>query len=399
MHANSVRAEADKRLFQTIMADRMVQQVLQQMQEQGEQLGTRRSLLAQALRLTPAVAPNLHKTLRHCVERLDVQMDVEVFVYPSANYNAACTPPEGGRVFVLLSSSLLQSFESAELTFVLGHELGHHVYEHHKVPLGPLLSGQLGVKPQLVLQVLAWQRQAEISADRAGMLCCGEFTAAARGFFKLSSGMVDAPGPEQIKAFVEQAEELYRESEAMGSADSRHQTDWMSSHPFSPIRLRAAEIFSRSVAFEGGTVELGEVELQVAELMGLMEASYLEEDSEEAEVMRRALFTAALLLADVSRGVSSQELEALRDLLGPGSVPAQVDIDRLRPLLDDRLQAVKAKVRPTRRVQLLRDLATIARADSPIHKKERAMMVQIAATIEVDSLLLDRVLAAPTELD
>ena len=144
---------------------------------------------------------------------------------------------------------------------------------------------------------------------------------------------------------------------------------------------------------------LSDVELQVAELMGLMEASYLEEDSEEAEVMRRALFTAALLLADVSRGISTEELQALRDLLGPASVPPHVDIERLRPLLDERLQAVKEKVRPTRRVQLLGDLASIARADSPVDKKERAMMVGIASAMEVDSLLVDRVLAAPTELD
>ena len=133
--------------------------------------------------------------------------------------------------------------------------------------------------------------------------------------------------------------------------------------------------------------------------MGLMEASYLEEDSDEAEVMRRALFTAALVLADVSRGVSSEELQALRDLLGPRSVPPQVDIERLRPLLEDRLQAVKDKVRPTRRVQLLRDLATIARADSPVTAKERVMMVDIARGMQVDTLLVDRVLAAPTELD
>ena len=39
------------------------------------------------------------------------------------------------------------------------------------------------------MKLYAWNRNAEISADRAGLLCCQDFEAVGRTFFKLSSGV------------------------------------------------------------------------------------------------------------------------------------------------------------------------------------------------------------------
>ena len=39
------------------------------------------------------------------------------------------------------------------------------------------------------MELLSWQRRAEISADRAGLLCCGSLDVASSAFFKIISGL------------------------------------------------------------------------------------------------------------------------------------------------------------------------------------------------------------------
>ena len=197
--------------------------------------GTRRSLLARALRLTPEVEPEIFALLDACRERLEVEESVELYVFASPNFNAALARPEGGHIFVLLSSSLMESFSPEELRFVVGHELGHYVYDHHAIPLPLLFDPRSKLPADLYLKLHTWQRYAEISADRAGLFCTAGMKGVARALFKLSSGLHDAPDDVRIAAFMEQADELFREAERASSQKDVGSTDWMSTHPFTPF--------------------------------------------------------------------------------------------------------------------------------------------------------------------
>ena len=90
---------------------------------------------------------------------------------------------------VMLSSSLLEGFEPDGLQFVIGHELGHHLFDHRRIPVGALLGGEVQIGAALALRLFAWQRYAEISSDRAGLACAGRLEPAAHALFKLSSGL------------------------------------------------------------------------------------------------------------------------------------------------------------------------------------------------------------------
>ena len=89
------------------------------------------------------------------------------------------------------SSSLLEAFDENELMFVVGHEFGHHVYQHHDIPIGYILNGKHRPSASLALQLFTWARYAEISADRAGAYCANDLNAVARALFKLASGLTD----------------------------------------------------------------------------------------------------------------------------------------------------------------------------------------------------------------
>ena len=82
-----------------------------------------------------------------CTERLGIDSPLELYAYASPQFNAACFKPEEGRVFIMFSSSLLEAFSDTELLFVMGHELGHHVYQHHDLPIGYILRGPEPIPP------------------------------------------------------------------------------------------------------------------------------------------------------------------------------------------------------------------------------------------------------------
>ena len=78
--------------------------------------------------------------------------------------------------------------DASELQFVLGHEFGHASFGHLDIAVNHLMeSGDL--LPLSAMRLRAWQRAAEISADRAGLMLCGSLDAALRATFKASSGI------------------------------------------------------------------------------------------------------------------------------------------------------------------------------------------------------------------
>lgn len=393
----SVRAEADRALFARLERDPAVQRVREALQKDEGRRGTRRHLLARALRLNATIAPKLSAVLGECMETLGVHTEVELYVHPSADYNAGVTQPEGDRVFVLVTAALMEHFDAEEMRFVLGHELGHHLYGHHAIPLQHLSSSRSGVSAEVVLTAFAWQRHAEISADRAGLLCTRALDGAARALFKLSSGLRRAPSPDQVHAFMEQAMELQRETEGLDSQVEN--TDWLSTHPFSPIRLRAAAAFAESAVFRANGPSLPEVEAAVGDLMALMEASYLKERTEAAEAMRRLLFTAGVMVTAAAGSSGDAERRALEALLGAGTVPRGLDLARVSATLDERVTAVRDLVPRARRGQLVRDLVLIARADGDVQAAELDLLHDLATRLDVSRRIVDLALESDPELD
>ena len=151
------------------------------MEEQQSSQKTRRSLLARALRLSLLHLRNVTSSIMVARYSMLKQKLSCIFTVES-EMNVGCTQPEDGRVFILVSSSLLESFDHDELCFVVGHELGHHIYNHHSIPLSLLLANHRNLPSQLVLLAHRWQRHAEVSVDRAGIACVGRFDTVARAF-------------------------------------------------------------------------------------------------------------------------------------------------------------------------------------------------------------------------
>ena len=399
MLRTDLQAQGDRDLSEQLLKDRDVRYALEKLETEAKDGGARRQRLATAIRLSPEMAPDVHEIMEACRVTLGLDLPVETYVFPSPVFNAAAVRPEHGLLFVMLSSSLLEAFEPGELRFVVGHELAHHLFDHHRIPLGALLGGAMPVSPSLALQLFAWQRYAEISADRAGLACAGGLDPAAHALFKLASGLRGGRIQVRIDRFLNQAADFRQEAERESDSGDSVRADWFATHPFSPLRLRAVELASRSEFMLSGGMTRADLEAEVHELMTLMDPSYLQENSSAAEAMRRLLFAGAILIATTRSEPDAKALAKLDQLLGPGTVPFTINREAIRQDLPSRIERVRELVRPLRWGQIIRDLSVIARADQQMSGAELQVIRDIAHALGVEESLVTATTSADPGLD
>ena len=403
MNAASIRCANDLALFEKLKQHRDVKRVNEQIERHEAEgpTGVRRNLLTTSVRLTKGMAPEIAKMADECIEKLGVEMPLELYVYSSPQFNAACFKPEDDRLYVMFSSSLLEGFNSQELKFVMGHELGHHVYDHHAIPIGYLLrgQGQGSPDPQLALELFAWSRYAEISADRAGAHCAQDMDAVARALFKLSSGLTSKIVEFSLDDFVAQVDDLKVGDDEPGAGSS--QADWFSTHPFSPLRVKALKLFESSELYSNSdsTLSKEDLEVRVQAVLSLMEPSYLEAKTDTAEAMRRLLFAGLIAVADANDGISKDELEVFAKFFGKYAFSDKLDIEKIKETIPVRVKEVVEKASEPQRMQVLHDMCTMADANGGVHAKERSLLDSIADMMGISRSFICQSLESCKDLD
>lgn len=202
----------------------------------------RASLLGSAVRVNARQFPSLHRLAEQCAQRLGMPLP-ELYVANSPFMNAHTFGTEE-KSFIVLSSSLVDACSEEELRFVIGHEMGH-IQSHHIIfhtiiliaeQLAFLLAGPIVLPAALALRT--WHRYAEITCDRAGLICAQNLEAACRSFIRI------AVGSHRLAAEVN-IDELLSQIDASNSSFGRY-IEALSTHPFLPKRIKAIQIFSES---------------------------------------------------------------------------------------------------------------------------------------------------------
>ncbi len=196
-----------------------------------------------ALRVSENQFPWVWQRYVEVCETLDVPR-YELFVSQTPLVNAGAYGME--KPFIVLNSGALRLLDEEELTWLLGHELGHIMSGHVLYRTMTVLLLQLaqmgfpvvGLAARAVLvALLEWNRKAELSSDRAGLLAAQNPEAAMKGFMKLAGGGTE--DETDLNEFLVQAEE-YRTSGDAADLVFKVLNLLGTSHPFHV--LRAAEI-------------------------------------------------------------------------------------------------------------------------------------------------------------
>lgn len=141
-------------------------------------------LKADAVKVEGDQLPELANTFTKVCAKLQIQKIPDLYVLQSGGLLNAFTTRHSGRNFVVVYSELLDTYgpDSAEIEFLLGHELGHIKRSH--------ILKRLLVAPGLFFPLLgnAYSRACELSCDRHGMFSATESQGAINAMMILAGG-------------------------------------------------------------------------------------------------------------------------------------------------------------------------------------------------------------------
>jgi len=190
--------------------------------------------------------PAIHALVRRCAETLQIRAPT-VYVSPQMGGLRVRTLGPADDATILLGAGLIDHLGEPELLFVLGRECGH-VQNGHTVYLTALyfLSNaanmivRWGSQPA-VIALNGWSRRAEITADRAGLLCARELAVATEALVKLAIGSRKVYGGIDVEEYLRQLDEH-------GSGPGRFH-ELFSRQPYLPKRVQALRLFAETTFF------------------------------------------------------------------------------------------------------------------------------------------------------
>lgn len=410
---NKYRLSVEQSLFDELINNSSVTRAIGRIRSHfsGYGFGRKRDLLAHSVRLTPRIHPELFRIREECVEKLNFREPFELYISSWSSHNAYCYKPPVGNTIIVLSSQIIKDFTPGEIKFVLGHELGHAIFEHAAIPM-PLTSFVTDAAGRIVpldttLKLFKWSRSAEFSADRLGLVCAGSLDNVISAFFKMASGLNIPITLDHTKSFLAQINSLVFSPIArpeLNPGDS--QTDCFSTHPFSPLRVRSIMRFGTSEGFRhdygGGPFEISNTDLErlVTEDLSLMDPDYLQDKTPKSQILRELLLYAGVLVANADGEVHTSEMEALATLLGKDKVDTLPSVELAQSKSETLFQAAKAQTSLLERTRVIQHLTIIALADQVSDEREIALIEKFAGSLEVDPAIVSQtILAATNSMD
>lgn len=197
---------------------------------------------ANAVKVGPNQFPEIYALYQDVLKTLDIETEYDLFVSQTPIVNAGAYGMD--RPFIILNSGMLIILNEEELSYILAHELGHIVSDHVLYRTMTVLLIQLasmgfpivGIAARAVLvALLEWQRKAEFSCDRAGLLAVQDPNVVMSALMKLAGGG-ELKYDMNLEEFIRQAED-YRDSGDVADQVFKILNLLGSTHPFPVLRV------------------------------------------------------------------------------------------------------------------------------------------------------------------
>lgn len=243
---------ADRGAMATLRAVPGITSVLKAVAGMWSERAERLLALGSAVRVGEKQYPKINQLRVDCAETLDLDTVPDLFVArsPVANgYAIGIDQP-----FILITTAAVEALDHEALRAMIGHETGH-ILSGHSVLRTLLLRllqlqasvqwvplGAIGLRA-VIAALLEWFRKAELTADRAGLLCSQDPAAVLRKhvYFAGGTSMSDI----DIPAFMQQAKE-YEEVDDIRDSILKLMTVETMTHPFAVVRAAQLQRWAAS---------------------------------------------------------------------------------------------------------------------------------------------------------
>lgn len=214
---------------------------------------------SKAVAVGPGQFPQIHEMGVRCAETLNIGIP-QIFVVQNPVMNAFTFATGEVDQIIVMTSGLVEAVNEAELLAVIGHECGHIHNRHviynmvwemltNEVARGILLEllnkltrsslvlylVELVFKGAAGLLFMRWHRCAEITCDRAGLICGGSPEASRVLPGKLAMGHIGDVEGFSADAYAQQMK-TWRKS-------ALRFMELANTHPLGPIRVQAIDSF------------------------------------------------------------------------------------------------------------------------------------------------------------
>ena len=224
----------------------------------------------QSIAVSPRQYPEIYAIGEDCARRLGIGIP-QIFICSALEGHACTIATDDVTPMIILSSSIVERLEMEELKFVIGHECGH-IHNLHGVyntavefmtntmiktvleqfvatGLPNLLdAAEKVIHGGIMLFLLRWSRCAEITCDRAGLICCGDLNTANVVLAKLITGGGNHLKDVNIQEFINQVRTVQ-------STPVRF-LELASTHPLLSRRMEALNLFTECNIFYAWRQEL-----------------------------------------------------------------------------------------------------------------------------------------------
>lgn len=203
------------------------------------------NLMRSGVQVSPRQFPKIYTIAATCARTLDIPVP-RIFVQYEEGVNAY-TFGTNLSSYIVITPRLIEVMTENELAFVIGHECGH-IHNSHVTYLTiaqMLLENFMPASLQFVadgmsLPLKSWQRKAEITSDRAGLICCNKLAVAQRALAKTILGGYGLDEEYSIETLVEQAQSM------AGGGTLMKFSEMFATHPHVVKRIAALGLFVQS---------------------------------------------------------------------------------------------------------------------------------------------------------
>ncbi len=372
----AARFRGDIDLLESVCADPVLGRRIEESAARQRRNALRSRLLSHAVRIDVGLLPHLAAPFERLDGQFGLEEGLEAYVHSQPAVNAFIARGNV-RTIVVLSSGAVNLLSAEELEFVIGHELGHALYGHLDVGIGHLLEEER-FPPRVSMRLRAWQRAAEISADRAGLMSCGSLEVAANALFKTLSGLRLPGRGVDPSEFAGQWDHLVDEVLTEGDRGA-----WQQSHPLPPLRMKAM------VLFEEGRGDPVAVDAEVARLLALMDPMAGDGEAGLDPLLARFFFWGGLFIALADGRLDPEEVARLQTVAPPGMDAGEllagegIDPEQCLENFSATKRERRAKLTAVELHRIAQGLIDVAAADGRIDAEEVARLHRLGEVLGI----------------
>lgn len=210
------------------------------------------------IQVGPNQYPEIYQMVRECAETLGIGIP-KLLIVPeidlgggyTTDFNAVTYAVDDIEPVIIITGLMLERFSAGEIKAIIGHECGHIHNNHGIYSVIETIIANIGINALFSIPVLApfanlltigvqaalsmWSRAAEVTADRAGLICVGDPKVAANVDVKFLYKGTDISQSTQSEVNYE----ALREQMNLVLNSPHRLSEFFSSHPLSIKRAFA----------------------------------------------------------------------------------------------------------------------------------------------------------------